>query len=176
MTFKLSPQLAAHAPTAFELYKKYFEANRHQFPKSVIAVVENPDWQGGYDSKSPHDGHLTNLNISGVGTEECSIELHLSKPSGDCEISIKYLGVLNFNFESIENVRLFPSWRYEQFKYYNPYRQHGIKETNMFTHEIEWVNGTVWAITASGIEVVWREIRPEPARTDESLLKGLQDG
>jgi len=158
MTFKLSEQSGADAQTAFTLYKKYLEYNRHQMPGSVIALIENPDWEGGYYSKSPHDGNLTNVIISGVGTKDCSIELQISKPSGDCEIQIRYQGVLDFNFNSIGNVGLFPSWRYEQFKYYNPYRQHGIKETNMFIHEIEWVNGTIWTITASEIEVIWREI------------------
>jgi len=159
MTFKLSEQLDADAQTAFALYKKYVEHYRYKFPESVLSLIENPDWEGGYYSKSPHDGELKNLVISGIGTNESRLELQIAKPWADWEIQINYLDVFNFDLPDVGlTLAAFPSWRYEQFKFYDPYRPHGIQNKKMFTHQIEWVNGVVWSITASEIEVIWREI------------------
>ena len=159
MTFKLSEQLDADGTTAFTLYQKYVENNRWRFPESVLSVIENPDWSGGYYSKSPHDGELKSILISGIGTKENRIELQISKLWEDVEIQINYLDVFDFNFPNIGLLEQFPSWRYEQFKFYDPYHKHGIKNKKMFIHEIEWVTGIVWSITASEIEVIWREVQ-----------------
>jgi len=159
MTLKLSEQLDADAGTAFALYKKYVENYRYKFPESVLSIIENPDWtDGGKFSKSPHDAELKNILISGIGTKENRIELQLSKPWEDLEIQINYLEVFDFNLPGVGILEQFPSWRYEQFKYYDLYRSHNIKNKKMFNHEIEWVTGIVWSITASEIEVIWREV------------------
>ncbi len=159
MSLKLSEQLDADATTAFALYEKYVENNRWRFPESVLWIIENADWSGGYYSKSPHDGELKNILISGIGTKENRIELVISKPWEDLEIQINYLEVFDFNFPNVGLLEHFPSWRYEQFKYYDPYHTYGIKNKKMFIHEIEWVSGVIWSITASEIEVIWKEVK-----------------
>ena len=159
MSLKLSEQLDADARTAFALYDKYIENNRRLFPESVLSIIENPDWyEGGKFSKSPHDGELKNILISGIGTKENRIELQISKPWEDLEIQINYLEVFDFNMTGVGVLEQFPSWRYEQFKYYDPHHSHGIKNKKMFIHEIEWVTGIVWSITASEIDVIWRDV------------------
>src|SRR5688500_19012108 len=135
MTFQLSEQLDAYPATAFTLYKKYIENYRYKFPESVLALIENPDWaEGGKFSKAPHDGGLKSLLVEGFGTEKSRIELQLSKLWEDWEIQINYLDVFYFNLPDVGmTLGMFPSWRYEQFKYYDPYRPHGIKNKKMFT-------------------------------------------
>jgi hypothetical protein len=159
MTLKLSEQLEADAGTAVALYQKYVENYRFKFPESVISIIENPVWDGAYYSKSPHYGDLKDIIISGIGTKNNRIELQISKPWADLEIQINYLEVFDFNLPGVGLLEQFPSWRYDQFKYYDPFQKYGIKNKKMFTHEIEWVTGIVWTITASEIEVIWRQIQ-----------------
>ncbi len=155
MSLKLSSQLDADADVAFALYKKYFDKNRWLFPESVIEVMENSDWIGGVDSKSPHDGELKNISITGIGTNKSIIELLLFKSWRDLNIKVTYMEVLDFNLPSLGNLHESHEWRYEQFLYFDPYHSHGIKNKKMFTHDIEWQNGVIWSITASDIEVIW---------------------
>lgn len=159
MTFILRAQLDADAKTALALYQKYVENNKRLFPKSVLALLENPDWQnGGNFSRYPHDGHLRNLFATSVNDEE-GIELIISKQQADVEIQIKYNNVIDFDFPSFgSGVKGFGIWAYDQFKFYNPYQEYGIKENRMFRHEIEWLGGVVWSITAAEIQVVWKDI------------------
>ena len=157
MTFILRAQLDADVKTAFALYQKYIEHNKRLFPGSALALLEHPDWQnGGKFSRHPHDGYLKNLSFDRVEKQKDTIELVISKPWADLDVHIKYNYVIDFDFPS--NSLVFNAWGYDQFKFYNPYDKYGIKETNMFQHEIEWVGGVVWTVTAAEIEVIWKDI------------------
>lgn len=164
MALKLSEQLDADALAAFALYAKYLQTFRYKFPASVLALMENPDWSGGCMSNSPHDSWLTGMELSGVGTEECCLELHLSKPHLNLEIRIRYVGVMEMNMPIFKNIPQGNEWRYEQFRYFDPYHSHGIKNLKMFTHDIEWVDGDVWSITAREIAVEWVKEPPNTER------------
>lgn len=157
MALKLSEQLDADPIAAFALYNKYVENYRYKFPESVLSVIENPQWRdGGCDSNSPHDAEFKNILFSGIGTERNRIELLISKPWLNLEIQVNYLGVFDFNLQGTGNLEKLPSWRYEQFRYYDPYHEYQIKNKKMFTHDIELHDGIVWNITASNIEVIWQ--------------------
>ena len=155
MSFQLSEQLDADATSAFAFYKKYVENFKHKFPPSVLSVLDNSNWYGGSASKAPHDGVLKNVVIEGIGTESSFIELLISKPWVNLNIRLRYQGVFDFEFPSLGWREADIEWRYEQFRYYDPYHTHGIKNKKMFTHDIEWMCGTIWHITASDIEVEW---------------------
>ena len=155
MSFQLSEQLDADANSAFAFYKKYVENFKYKFPTSVLAVLDNPDWYGGCDSKAPHDGVLKSVAIEGIGTESSYIELLISKPWVNLNIRLRYKGVFDFKLPNLGSLADTIEWRYEQFRYYDPHYAHGIKNKKMFTHDIEWVCGTIWHITASDIEVEW---------------------
>lgn len=159
MTFILRAQLDADVKTALSLYQKYIDHNKRYFPESVLALLEHPDWQnGGNFSRYPHDGHLKDFSAFSDNGEE-NIKLIISKPQADVEIQIKYSNVIDFDFPSFgSGLKGFGRWAYDQFKFYNPYHDYGIKETKMFQHEIEWLGGVIWTVTAAEIEVVWKDV------------------
>ncbi|MCL2309259.1 MAG: hypothetical protein FWC42_03140 [Proteobacteria bacterium] len=155
MSFQLSEQLDADATAAFAFYKKYIENFKHKFPASVLAVLDNPNWYGGCDSKAPHDGELKSVAIEGFGTESSYIELLISKPWINLNIRLRYKDVFDFDLPRPDILAEAVEWRYEQFRHYDPYDTHGVENKKMFTHDIEWACGAVWHITASDIEVEW---------------------
>ena len=155
MSFQLSEQLDADATSAFAFYKKYVENFKYKFPASVLAVLDSSNWYGGFDSKAPHDGVLKSVAIESIGTESSYIELLIAKPWANLNIRLRYKDIFDFNLPSMGSLAGTIEWRYEQFRYYDPYLAHKIENKKMFTHDIEWVGGTIWNITASDIEVEW---------------------
>jgi hypothetical protein len=155
---KLSPQLDADALAAFNLYDKYFESNRHQMPKSVIDLNDNPNWHGGFDSKSPHDSILKSISIDGFNASNCKIQILLLKEQANCSLELTYSNVVEFSLPNFSKFDEETTWRYEQFRYFNPYHTYRIKETNMFIHDIEFVDGNIWSITAEEISVKWNDL------------------
>lgn len=157
MSLKLSEQIDADALAAFALYKKYLENFSYKFPASVLKLLDHPDWHGGCDSKSPHDASLKSFALTNIGTESSCFEMHLSK-SDFCLIRIQYFDVLEISIPCLGLTNSGKEWCYEQFRYFDPFHSHGIKEKKMFTHDIEWVGGVIWQITASKIEVTWTDV------------------
>ena len=155
MSLKLSPQLDADPIAAFALYTAYFNANKRSFPKSIIPLIDHDQWNGGCMSDSPHDSLLTEIKLDALGSKDAEITIHLSKPHLDLEIIITYKGVLKFDFPEVFRIDEPLEWRYEQFLYFDPYKDFGIKNRKMFQHDIEWRTGDIWSIIASEIKVSW---------------------
>lgn len=160
MTFKLSKQLDSLKNPAlfFDIYEQYIIDNANKFPESVTNLIRNPRWYGGSDSDAPYYSVLKSFSISDLGKDSASIILRLIKKeyvSDPIQIDILYKGVCRIDIPDQSFVTEHSlKWRYEQFLYYDSHINHDIK-TPMFTHQIEWVNGKVWSISAKDIEVVW---------------------
>ena len=157
MTFQLSAQLNADANCAFELYRKYLKRFRNELPQSALTLFANPDWHGGFASKSPHDAELADVRIVAPGTTSCSVELSLAKAALGLKIFIQYSGVHDLQIQHSEATEKPMEWRYEQFRHVDVYSRFGKREKKLFTHDIEFVDGTIWSITAANIEVNWKQ-------------------
>ncbi len=157
---KLSAQLddVGNPNLPFELYKSYINHNKWRIPQSALDIIACTDWSGGSDSKAPYYSHLTDMQISDLGSPESTLKLLLQKDmyvDSPFQLEITYKGLFALDIPKHE---IFPEqsliWRYEQFLYFDAYHSAGIKN-KLFTHQIEWVTGQVWSITAREIEVLW---------------------
>lgn len=156
MTFKLSGQLdhIDNPKLPFKLYQHYVEKNKHRFPKSVLKVMESEKWY-------PYDTTLASMEITGfpiVGSAESleqkpTLKLVLDN-TDDIEnrhqIELIYTGLFEFEMPKTSYNSL--TFRYEEILFFSAYHSHDIKD-KMFTHKIEWVDGTVWSITARELEM-----------------------
>jgi hypothetical protein len=130
-------------------------------PESALSIIAHPDWSGGSQSKAPYYSHLVSTELHGVGTSGARLKLTLHKDEyvpTPLNIMINYDGLLVLDIPSTD--RLSESeliWRYEQFLYFDAYHRYQIKD-KLFTHQIEWVGGYIWSITARRIEVEWKEV------------------
>ena len=162
MSLKLSGQLdnAGDPNLAFKLYESYIDYNKWRIPESALRIIAHPDWSGGSQSEAPYYSHLVSTELDGVGTRGARLKLTLLKDEyvpTPVNILINYHGLLELDIPSSD--RLSESkliWRYEQFLYSDAYHRYQIKD-KLFNHQIEWVGGYVWSITARHIEVEWKE-------------------
>ena len=160
MSFKLGDQLdhLGNPNLAFEMYRSYVEHNKHRFPASVIEVMANANWAGGSASNAPYYSDLESIEINDFGKSTASAKLILLKQDyveKPFTIEIIYKGL--FRFEIPEHNKVSDAalkWRYEQFLFFDPHHSHGLKD-KMFTHQIEWITGEIWSITARDVEIKW---------------------
>lgn len=166
MALKLSAQLddAGNPNLTFELYKSYIDYNKWRIPMSALELIANPDWTGGSQSKSPYYSDLVSVEIRDLGSQQAELKLSLTKDmyvETPLSIVITYQGLFDLEIQSTPGLsETETKWRYEQFLYFDPYPEHAIKD-KMFVHQIEWINGTIWSITARDIRVEWMEIPAE---------------
>lgn len=160
MSFKLSAQLddAGDSRLAFKLYESYIEKNRWRIPESALKVIAHEDWSGGSDSKAPYYSQLSSIELTNLCSPSAEIKLRLFKDihaEKDFFLEITYKGVFALDIPSQQELSESPLiWRYEQFLYFSAYASHSI-EDKFFKHQIEWVGGSIWSITARSIEVQW---------------------
>ena len=160
MAFKLSEQLnnVGNQKLPIELYQSYVEHNKHKFPKSVLKVMELESWSGGSASNAPYNSELQRIEILDYGKSTASLKMYLLKQDyveQPFTIEINYKGLFKLNIpeqDVISEKAL--KWRYEEILFFDPYHSHKLKD-KMFTHNIEWVNGDIWSITAREFEVKW---------------------
>lgn len=157
MSFKLSAQLdeVGNPNLPFQMYASYLENNKHRFPKSVIDVISNPNWSGGSQSNSPYYGQLVKVKIQNIGNSTASLKLTLRKEMyvpKPFHVELLYSGLLKLNIPNQNNLSSNMTWRYEQFLYFDDYKNH-TPQDKFFTHQIEWVSGEIWSITAREIDV-----------------------
>ena len=163
MTFKLGALLddSGDPNLTFKLYDAYIEYNRWRFPESALEVIAHPDWVGGSQSRAPYYSELNSLEIKDLGKVNAELRLTLIKDmyvETPLKILITYQGLFELDIPSTG--RLSEStlqWRLEQFLYFDVYHTHKIKD-KLFTHQIEWTNGSIWSITARNIGVEWQEL------------------
>ena len=161
MTFLLSPQLdsGANPNLHFELYKNYLENNRNNLPESVFDTLSNENWEGGSNSFSPYMSDLKSIRIENIGTNDSQCKLlfgkgdYLEKP---ILIELIYRQLLESDFPNSGGLlKGYPkTWRYNQFLVFDAWREHEEKG-KFFTHQIEFVGGCIWSISAGEIEVNW---------------------
>jgi len=157
MTFKLSAQLdfAEDPRKPFEKYRSYIKENGHKFPKSVLDLIGNEKWSGGSDSVAPYYSEVNVVQVRDLGKPEAELELNLHKemytPSL-IEISIKYRGLIDVHIPTLMDLDCNKMiWRYDQFLL-----EKSETDQKIFKHQIEWVGGDIWSITASDIKVSWK--------------------
>jgi hypothetical protein len=162
MTFVLSPQLdsGANPNLHWELYKSYLENNRKDIPESVFETISHPNWEGGSNSYSPYMSDVKSFALTNIGTTESHCRLVLTK--GDylqqpIEIEIEYSGLLDIDLPNSGGLRdgFVKTWRYHQFLVCDAWARYEV-EGKYFTHQIEFVGGLVWSISASRIQAYWR--------------------
>lgn len=161
MTFKLSEQLDSLKDPSlfFDIYNLYLKDNFTKFPRSVLELLENNNWHGGSASNAPYYSDLESFSISDLRTKLANATLKLVKNeyvAQPFEIEIVYKGVFKVDIPNEKFISERPlKWRYEQFLFYDASKIDKI-EGQMFTHQIEWVGGKIWSISARDIEVSWR--------------------
>lgn len=166
MTFVLSPQLdsGANSKLHWELYKSYLENNKRLIPDSVFKVIEHENWKGGSDTFSPFMSDLKSVEIKNINTKDSMCKLVFEK--GDyleqpILIEIIYRGLLQTDLPNSGSLKadFFPKrWRNNQFLVFDAWRAYEEKG-NYFTHQIEFVGGCIWSITANEIEVSWNVVK-----------------
>ncbi len=161
MTFKLGAQLddSGDSRLSFKLYESYIEKNKWRIPESALAVIAHPDWSGGSQSKAPYYSQLESFELINLCGPSAELKLSLFKDidaEKDFYLEITYKGIFALDIPSQQELSESPLiWRYEQFLYFSAYSSHEI-EDKMFKHQIEWVGGSIWSITARSIEVQWK--------------------
>lgn len=160
MTFKLSQQLdnIGNPNLPFELYKNYIEHNRKKFPQSVLDVINEERWSGGSRSEAPYYSDLESFLVENVNKSSPSARMVLSKSKyveQEFKIQIDYEGLFGMDIPAQTDIsHQTLTWRYDQFLFFDGYHSHGIKD-KMFTHQIEWIDGNIWSVTARNINITW---------------------
>lgn len=162
MTFKLSRQLDCvdNANLPFALYRSYIDHNRSRFPQSALSLIEHPDWSRASQPKAPYNSEVMGVALTNFGKPQAALRLLLLKKNYVEEpfhIEIVYKGLLQLDIPQQDMISINPLiWRYEQFLYYEEARAQRVEE-KVFTHQVEWLSGEVWSITAQDIEVRWKD-------------------
>ncbi len=161
MTFVLSAQLDSGVDPnmPWKIYQSYLKNNKKHIPGSVYETIENPNWQGGSQSWSPYMADLKDIEFRNIGTNTSSCKLVFQKH--EClekpiEIGLEYKGLLEIDFPRSGGMShdFAKTWRYHQFLVCDAWAQYGLKG-KYFTHQIEFVGGLIWSISASEIQVNW---------------------
>jgi hypothetical protein len=165
VTFKLSQplDLGGDPKLPFQLYDSYIKENRSRFPESCLQIIEHPDWTGGSASRAPYYSDVVSLVVSAMGSPTAQLKLSLYKHEyleNPLSIEIIYDGLFDLEIPSASGYKSPLTWRYEQFLWFDAYRSHKIKD-KMFTHQIEWTQGSIWSITAKEITVRWITLTPK---------------
>lgn len=142
------------------MYDSYIKSNRWRFPESCLNVIEHPEWVGGSTSRAPYYSDLVSVDVDGIGSPTGQLKLALHKHlyvDPPFTIEITYDGLFDLEIPSNSGYDAALTWRYDQFLFFDAYRSHNLKD-KFFTHQIEWVQGTVWSMTAREITVQWNEL------------------
>jgi hypothetical protein len=161
MTFKLGAQLddIGDPNLPFKLYESYIKENRRHFPDSVLEIIAHPGWSGGSASRAPYYSGLVSVVLDNLGNPKAELKLTLLKEmyvEKSFHIEIIYKGLYALDIPSHKEFTEKPLiWRYEEFLKFNTNPSFGI-EDKIFTHQIEWTDGSIWSVSARDIEVQWK--------------------
>jgi hypothetical protein len=161
VTFKLSAQLddVGDPRYAFKLYESYIEKNKWRIPESALEIIAHPDWSGGSQSNAPYQSQVVSVQLTNLGSTSAAFKLTLFKEMYveiPFSLEITYEGLFALNIPSQQEISESALiWRYDQFLYFSAYHSHEIKD-KFFTHQIEWVGGSIWSITARNIGAQWK--------------------
>ena len=149
MSFILCEQRDADCRLAFQLYRKYLDANKWRFAPSAFALASSKCWFDCNDHRCPHDGRMISVQLGesevADGTTELSMSVRLAGAWQSEEHKVIYSGITYYNLSGDNGglVNGHGHWRYDEFR---------VDDCKRVLHEIEWGNGARWLIKCRDVE------------------------